>query len=181
MITLKHFKIPLAELVFLIGLLWFALTLDTVFTVSLFWQFNLVAVFLILLITLPRFLLTQQKETLWSFLIFAVLLFSLRFIDLTPRKPFMRFYHNITIGMQVDQVQSLFNQHFPLDGKFRQPAWGFGDGSPVTPYDNDPQLADRPNQSLHYTLDPNDGRFNSEWLVVYFKDGQVVGTEYLPD
>jgi hypothetical protein len=102
-------------------------------------------------------------------------------IDLTPRKPFMRFYHNITIGMQVDQVQSLFNQHFPPDGKFRQPTWGFGDGSPVTPNDNDPHLADRPNQSLHYTLDPNDGRFNSEWLVVYFKDGQVVGAEYLPD
>ena len=181
MITLRHSKIPLAELALLMALLLFALILDQVFAVSLLWQFNLAALFLILLITLPRFLLTQRKETLWLLLIFAGFLLSLRFVDLTPRKPFLRFYHNITIGMQVDQLQLLFKQHFPPDGKFRQPVWDFGDGSPVTPYDNEPQLADKPNQSLHYTLDPDDGRFNSEWLVVYFKDGQVVGTEYLPD
>ena len=181
MIIFKYVKIPIVEFVLLVGLLLFALTLDRIFAVSMFWQFNLIAVSLILLITLPRFLLTRHKETLWLFLIVAVLLFTLRFIDLTPRKPFLRFYQDITIGMHADQIQLLLNQHFPPDGKFRQPAWGIGDGSPVTPYDNKPNLTDTPDQSLHYTLDPHDGRFDSEWLVVYLKDGQVVGTEYLPD
>jgi hypothetical protein len=32
-----------------------------------------------------------------------------------------------------------------------------------------------------YTLDPNDGRYNSEFLVISMSEGRVVSTQYLPD
>jgi hypothetical protein len=150
-------------------------------TVSLFWQFYLVMACFTLLLSLPGLLSPQRKPTVWLFLSFTLGLFALHFLAVSPVKPFMQFQRDITSGMTIQEVQGLFSQRFPESGRFRQPEWVLGDGSPVTPYDNEPHLVSTPNQSLHYTLDPTDGRCNAEWLIVYFQDGKAVGTEYLGD
>lgn len=178
---MKLSNLPLIEFIALTLLFLLTLVLDGLLSLSMFWQFRLLILFFMGLLILPRLLITRQKAVVALFLGFALLLFLLPLIDTSPVKPFRRFYQNIDIGMHLSQVQANFEQQFPADGKFRQPVSSFGDGSPFTLYDHNPSLTVTPNKSLYYTLDPDDGRFNSEILVIYFKDDKVVGSEYLPD
>ncbi len=178
--NLKRNGFLIVEAIFLSALFLFALVLDGASAVSLSWQFYLAMGFSALLLTLPSFLSSQRKQTLWLFLSFSFGLFTLHFLPVSPVKPFMRFHRDIGNGMATQEVQYLFSQHFPKDGRFRQPRLSLGVGIPFDArYGAD--VTDTPTQSFHYILDPTDGRFNSETLTVYFKNGRVVGTEYLSD
>lgn len=177
---IKRDIVLILEAIFLIALFVYAVFLDEAFAISLFWQFYLVIAFFALLLVLPGFLSSQRKQALWLFLSFNFGLFGLHFLTLNPVKPFTQFYLDINNGMTIQEVERLFSQRFPKGGRFRQPIVEFHHESPVTSDDNDRFLA-TPNQWQNYILDPTDGRYNSEILIVYFKDGKVVGTEYLPD
>lgn len=145
--------------------IWFAFVifLDLAFAISIFWQFNLFAIFLAFVLISPSLSSSQWKYGLSIFTLFNIGLLVLYFVALTPVKPFMRFERSIDAGMSKNEVQRLFIQSFPKDGRFRQPEWG-GDDS-----------------YLHYTLDPTDGRYNAEWVRAHFKNGGVVKTEYFGD
>lgn len=165
----------------LLALFGFALVLELQLAVSLFWQFNLLMVALALLVTLPSYLAGQRIKALWLFLGFNVALLVLYLLVLNPIKPFTQVYQDIANGMTREQVQERFNQRFPAGGRFRQPQPYLFHVSPATMQENKPYLAGNPNQAISYQLDPTDGEYDAEVLVVYFKDGKVVGTQYLTD
>lgn len=155
--------------------------LDAEFSASLFWQFYAFSVCLILIITLFKLSMKRWRNEIILPMTAIGILLSLNFINLTPLKPFMRFHRNISNGMTIDGVDQLFNRYFPNNGRFRRPIISVGNGSLITPYDNKPQIAGVPDKSLQYVLDPDDGRYNAEWLIIYFNDKRVVGSEYLSD
>jgi hypothetical protein len=130
--------------------------------------------------TLRGFSSPQRKLTLWLFLSFNFGLLLLHFLVLSPVKPFMQFQRDITNGMTVQQVQRLCIQRFPKGGRFRQPEWSLGYASSLNDHGKQ-YLVGTPDQSLHYILDPTDGRYDAESLSVYFRDGKAVGTTYLGD
>jgi hypothetical protein len=177
------------EVVFLIALFLLGLFLDYKLAVSLFWQFYLLMAVLALILLLPAYLQfrrkqSRRKQELWLFLGFNISLLALRFLNLTPVKPFTKFYLDIKNSMTIQEVQGLFNQRFPKGGRFRQPEWYLFDRDDGVFENLDPEekgFVDIPDLNLHYILDPSDGRYNAEFLSVYLKDGKVVGTEYSPD
>jgi hypothetical protein len=174
----------IVEVVFLIALFIFGLFLDYFAAVSLFWQFYLIMAVLALILLLPVYLISRRKQELWLFVGFTISLLALQFSTIAPNKTFTRFYLDIKNGMTIQEVQSLFDQRFPKGGRFRQPEWSLKDETIADAENhklNGMKFIATPNQNLHYILDPNDSRYNAEFMTVYFKDGKVVGTRYLPD
>ncbi len=176
----KHLLL-LIEATTLLLLFLFALVLDNGFAFTLSWHFYAIMLAFSLFCILPGLFSPQRRQIIWLFLGFHFCLFTLHFLSLSPVKPFTQFQQGLTNGMTVQQVQSSMNRHFPKGGKFRRPTQRFTDGAPVTPDEDEPHLAATPNRAIHYTLDPTDGRYNAEWVIVYLKDGHVVGSEYLGD
>ncbi|RYX85696.1 hypothetical protein EON83_04990 [bacterium] len=169
------------EVALLLGWSFLIVVFEISFAVSLLREFCLFAAFVSALLLLPGFLSEHRQQALRIYAVFCVLLMGLRFVAISPVKPFMQFQASLVNGTSKSEVQQRFVSYFPPNGWFRQPVIDWGDGSPVTPYDNEPVLAGTPDQSIQYTLDPNDGAYNAEWLIVYLEKGRVVGTEYLGD
>ena len=80
-------------------------------------------------------------------------------IDWNMSKPFRRMYRQIKPGMTREQVEAIMVEQFP--GK-----------RPFARYDA---------EGLQYILDPDDGRFNSEFIVIKMIDGKVSWADYLAD
>lgn len=172
------------EVVFLIALFLLGLFLDYELAASLFWQFYLLMAVLALILLLPVYLQSRHKQELWLFLGFNISLLALHFLTLTPVKPFTKFYLDIKNSMTIQEVQDLFNQRFPKEGRFPQPEWELHYGHNGVLENRDPEekgFVAIPDQNLNYILDPSDGRYNAEVVTVYFNDGKVVGAKYLPD
>ncbi|WP_427160748.1 hypothetical protein ACQFX9_03645 [Aliinostoc sp. HNIBRCY26] len=174
----------IVEVIFLVVLFLLGFFLDYKYAASLSWKYYLFMTFLALILLLPVYLKSQRKQELWLFIGFNLSLFALYFITLSPVKPFTQFYLDIKHGMTIQEVQTRFNQRFPKDGRFPQPESQLLDESHGVLENIDPKAKGflaLPDQLLNYILDPNDGRYNAELVNVYFKDGKVVGMEYLPD
>lgn len=174
----------IVEVIFLVALFLLGFWLDYEYAASLFWQYYLFMAVLALILLLPVYLQSRRKQELWLFIGFNLSLFALYFVTLTPVKPFIQFYLDIKHGMTIQEVQSRFNQRFPKDGRFAQPEWQLNYGHQGVLENSDPKekgFLAVPDQNLNFILDPNDGRYNAEVVTVYFKDGKVVGMEYLPD
>ena len=90
---------------------------------------------------------------------FACWIVVQRDIDWNMRRHFLRAYSQIHPGMTKEQVEDVVHQQFR--GK-----------RPVARFDK---------WGAQYTLDPDDGRFNSECIVIRMIDGKVSWTEYVPD
>lgn len=174
-------KLPLPEFLLLSSIFAFISLLDSAYAVSLSWVFCFGVASLALFLILPGYLLWQRKKALWLFAIFGLSLVVLHFIALTPVKPFTKFHNDVTNGMTGSEVQLLLTQHFPQSGKFRRPVPRFTPVSSFLRTNDGPRLSDTPNQTLQYTLDPSDGRYNAECVMIYLKDDRVVGTQYLGD
>jgi hypothetical protein len=174
----------IVEIVFLIALFIFGFFLDYKLAASFSWQFYLFMAVLALILLLPVYLESRRKQELWLFLGFNISLLALKFLTFSPVKPFTKFHLDIKDGMTIQEVQSLFNQHFPKEGRFRQPEWQLNDETIADTENhklNGRKFIATPNQNLNYILDLTDARYNAEVITVYFKDGKVVGTNYLPD
>ncbi len=95
--------------------------------------------------------------------VLTVLVLSSRLIALNPAKPFWAFYRALTPGMQVGQVHALLAKHFPTGGRFRVPVEHLSASQ------------------LSYVLDPTNGNYNSEFVVIKLGPQGVVSAAYLPD
>jgi hypothetical protein len=151
------------EIIVLIAVFLFSVLLELDLAVSLFWQFYLAMAVLSFILILPGFLSPLRQRVLWLFLIFNAALLCLHFLVLNPVKPFTQFQQAITQGMTSGDVQHLLVQYFPENGQFRRPEWS-GDQT-----------------FRSYRLDPTDGAYDAEIIVVYFENDRVVSTKYLPD
>jgi hypothetical protein len=174
----------IVEVFFLVVLFLLGFLLDYQLATSLAWQYYLFMDVLALILLLPVYLQSRRKQELWLFIGFNLSLFALYFVTLTPVKPFTQFYFDIKHGMTIQEVQSRLNQRFPKGGRFPQPQGELNYGHQGVLQYSDPKekgFLAVPDQNLHYILDLNDGRYDAEWVTVYFKDGKVVGVTYSPD
>ena len=95
--------------------------------------------------------------------LYLAALLVLRFVELSPVKPFRAFYENVQPGMSRVDVLSELAQRFPEPGRYPRPTAGSDEAI------------------LWLTLDPTDGRYNSEVVRVEFADGLAVAKVYYPD
>lgn len=161
--------------VLLAGLVFF----DYILGVTVFWQAQLAAVAFAGLVILPVVLDGGRNAAALLFAVFIVSLMILSVAELTAVKPFMRFSHDVAPGISRAEVMSSLEQRFPDGGRFRRPVLGVGDGAPVI--FPPPDMVTQADETLHFTLDPTDWRFDSEWFIVYLRDGRVVGEDYSGD
>lgn len=87
----------------------------------------------------------------------------LPFLDLSPVKPFRRLFGSIHQGMSKDELILRLHAQFPVEGRFPIPSIRESEST------------------VSFCLDPNDGRYNSEFIQVKLAGGTVVSCEYLPD
>jgi hypothetical protein len=104
----------------------------------------------------------KLRRRLLAIAIFCVFCWWITFqkhIDWNMKRPFLRFYSRIETGMTRDQVEAILREEFPA----RRPVVRIDDGG------------------MHLRLDPNDGRFNSEVIMIQMVDGHVNWKHYSPD
>ncbi len=91
--------------------------------------------------------------------VFAGWIVVQRQIDWNMRRPFRRAYSQIQPGMTREQVEAIMRRQFPRR-------------RPVARFDR---------WGIQYTLDPDDGRFNSEFIMIEMNEGKVISTHYFFD
>lgn len=96
--------------------------------------------------------------------VFVAAIVGLHYLDLTPKKPYRRFYFAVHDGMTRADVFDALHREFPDGGRFPVP----------TVYGEDAV-------SLIFGLDPNDGRWNAEDVEIWFSEGRVSGKDYRGD
>jgi hypothetical protein len=108
---------------------------------------------------------SRRAECLLPLVPFAALLILLPQIDLSPLKPFARFYTAIKPGMTEAEVLRILDDQFPSAGRYPRPLTNRRGG---------------PSQ-LGFILDPKDGCYDAEIVNLDFEAGRVVTKRYYPD
>jgi len=106
----------------------------------------------------------RERVIQFSIVAYVAVLIALPFLSLSPVKPFRRFFAHVHPGMAETEVTALLAAEFPEGGRFPRPVQSRTD-------DGD----------LWFQLDPNDGAYNAELVVVKMRDRRAVSKEYLPD
>jgi len=156
---MKELGIASAILCLVFGLLvsvWF----DSMFPVSWTPTFYLFASVPLLVALLAR----RERAVQVAMCAYVAVLVALPFLVLSPVKPFTLFFTNVHEGMVEAEVITELIEQFPDASRFPRPVHGRSD-------DGD----------LWFQLDPNDGAYNVEFIMIQMKNGQVVSKEYLPD
>jgi hypothetical protein len=149
----------------LVGLLGVAFLLDLLTAASLSWLFvGTIAALGVLAAGLAG-TWSRRADCLLLLLPFAAALTLLSLADTSPLKPFGRFYAAIEPGMTEAEVLSLLNDHFPPTGRYPRPLVNRRVG---------------PTQ-LGFILDPKDGRYDTEIVLLDFDAGRVATKQYYPD
>jgi hypothetical protein len=99
---------------------------------------------------------------LGALLVATVLIISIA--DLSPVKPYRRFFAAIQDGMSRSDVMAALHRQFPDGGRF-----------PV------PRLALEQTDQLSFILDRTQGAYDAEIVLLRLNDGKVVSKSYLPD
>jgi hypothetical protein len=146
--------------VYLLLCLGFAVLADELFAASSSSWLYVIAIGLLLPVVLPA---RREGFVQCVVLGYIVLLVLLPFLSFMPVKPFRQFYWGIHNGMTRQEVRQELNRRFPPSGRFPRPVGGAGD------------------ESLCFQLDPNNGYYNAEIIVVKMVDGKVASKQYLPD
>jgi len=155
-----------AKICLTLFLLWlgFILVLDAEFAVSLHLRFYLMLVAVALSIGIYLLWIVHRNLVRICILFSLALLAILPFVNISPRKTFIGFYRSIQISMSYTEVNDLLVKHFPENGAYKRPVGGY------VGVDH-----------MGYILDPNDGRYNAELLVLKFDGGKVCSKQYLHD
>lgn len=159
----------------LVGAAWF----DHAFGVTAFWQVPVALALLAGLLVLPLALAGRRGAALLLWSGFAVAVAVLAAVSTSPVKPFLRLARDVEPGMPRHAVYAAMERRFPEERRFRQPAVAVRDGSPVL--HPPPDMSAAPDETIQFTLDPDDGRYNAEWFIVYLHEGIVVGEDYSGD
>jgi drug/metabolite transporter (DMT)-like permease len=113
------------------------------------------------------------REKVLILVLFVSVLFSVRFIDWNSLKPFLKHFNRIKEGMTASQVDEIMSEYWR----------GQYGGPPLSLRELDPQFDEqgrivRGRVTYRHT---DEGWGNSDWGVVAYEDGRVVGTEFLAD
>lgn len=149
----------------LVGLLGAAFLLDWFAAVSINPLFLGVVAALGLLAAVVAGFRSRRAGCLLPLLPFMVVLAFLPRIDLSPLKPFARFYAAIESGMTEMEVLRALETQFPREGRYRRPFVNRRLGQ----------------THLGFILDPKDGRYDTEIVALELEDGRVVSKRYYAD
>jgi hypothetical protein len=163
------------RMVLFVGLSWFALSaflvLDLLFAISLSWRF--VALYAAFWVLVGALLLYDRPlyAKLVVLALLVIVLFSVRFVDWTSRKPFLKDFARIKEGMTSVQVDRI------MEGYIRET-----DGGPPVPegaYElNEQGQIVSGSVTFRHT---DKGWGDSDLGVVTLRRGRVSETEFLPD
>jgi len=163
------------KLGFLAFAFWFALSvfliLDVNFAVSVYLE--LVVIYGGFWILVGALLLVGRptRDKLLILGLFALLLSSIQFINWNSRKPFLRSFRRIEVGMSAPQVEET------MIGYMVDYGGGSPGSQPQTQFDDDGRILNG-SMTFRHT---QEGWGDSDWGVVTFGDGHVVETRFLPD
>lgn len=107
---------------------------------------------------------TGKKSQLIYLAVFFVCFVSLRLFEISPVKPFRKFYLDLHPGLTQPDITSKLEHYFPNGGRYKQPS--------ATLVDDD---------SMVVVLDENDGRYNAEVVHIVFQNGHLKSAAYYPD
>jgi hypothetical protein len=96
-------------------------------------------------------------------LAFVAAMVALHYCDLTPVKPYRRFYDGVQTGMTQSEVVSLLHRTFPDGGRFRAPAPG------VTRAD-----------CISFALENLDNHDHARLIILSLREGKVASKAYVP-
>ena len=96
--------------------------------------------------------------------LFVIGILSLHFYDLTPVKPYKRFYNAIQEGITEPDVRSLLAREFSGSRRFHVPV-----STILT------------SNCMSFRLDPTDGRYNAEIISLRLEGGMVTQKTYWSD
>jgi hypothetical protein len=140
------------------------LVLDYAAGVTAHFRFVLAVGLVAAVVALPVWYWTRSRPVLVVFAGLTMMLLVLPFVSLPLCKPYVSFYKHVDNGMTQQQAIGQLDRHFPNRAS---------DGWPI--------ITLQTRQRLSIVLDPSDGRYNSEVIVIEFEDGRVVDKRYLPD
>jgi hypothetical protein len=139
------------------------------------------------LILLPLLL---WKASWLKFVCYALMILSLGVLYFVPwnsRKPFLRDFEKIRIGMTVSEVEMIMGDYIKGTGWQALRSAKFSPATPMEPSsDRTMKTSDNPSGELEIQdsivyRHSNEGAFNSDWGVVIFEAGKVVGKTFMPD
>lgn len=129
-----------------------------------------------------------KKRTVGTFVAYSLAIAILMVLHLMPwtsRKPFMQQLAKVQIGMTQAEVDQI------MDGYMRGTGWPanpFADVAPLTEVSSGTSLVAENSRDGELTIrdtvvfrHSNDGRFNSDWGVVTFRDDKVISVVFMPD
>jgi hypothetical protein len=131
-----------------------------------------------------------SKKGLIVALIFSALLLALHTIPWNSRKIFLRDLDRIDLGMTVTEVDKIMGGYIKgVGSKWQIPDQTSGRSSLLHdvgsgrsfPTDVDDDGEWKFVDSIVYRHSANDGRFDSDWGVITFRDDRVVSVQFLPD
>ena len=97
-------------------------------------------------------------------LVFVSSMVAMHYFDLTPLKPYQRFYASIRNGMTEEEVLGILHISFPEGGHFRMPT-----------------IAVSQPDRVSLILNPADGRYNAELIVLSLRDRKLAHKAFFPD
>ena len=160
---------------FLAFAFWFALSvfliLDVNFAVSVYLEFVVIYGGFWILVGALLLVGRPARDKLLILGLFALLLFSVQFVNWNSRKPFLRSFHRIEVGMSAPQVEQTMLGYMKDYGGGPPGSW------PQTQFDDEGAIV---NGSVTFRH-TREGWGDSDWGVVTFEDGRVAETRFLPD
>lgn len=139
------------------------------------------------LILLPLLL---WKASWLKFVCYVMMILSLGVLYFVPwnsRKPFLRDFEKIHIGMTVPEVEMIMGNYLKGTGWQTPRSTESSPARPTEPSSDIPlNPSDNPSGELGFQdsvvyRHSNEGAFNSDWGVVKFEDGKVVSKTFMPD
>jgi hypothetical protein len=139
------------------------------------------------LILLPLLL---WKASWPKYVCYALMILSLGVLYFVPwnsRKPFLRDFEKIRIGMTLSEVEMIMGDYIKGTGWQALRSTETSMATPtVLSSDITMKTSDNPSGELEIQdtivyRHSNEGAYNSDWGVVKFEDGKVVGKTFLPD
>lgn len=135
-------------------------------TATAFPLFNAIVIVVVACVGIGVYRQHGTAVALWLHGFFLAAYLALMFTDLSPVKPYRRFYNSIRPGMTRAQVMQALHRQFPKDGRY-----------PV------PILRNAANSyfEMMFFLDPNQGAYNAEGVFITMSNELVASKSYSPD
>ena len=145
-------------------LVFLAFLFDMLFGISASWFFSFGVWVQCLVSCLAVHLRYQSRFALIILCALTIFILIQHFLDLSPVKPYKRFFAGIRPGMTENELFQILHREFPTHGPF-----------PV------PVRFDFRMNEISFALNPTERAWNAEAIIVHLDHGRVVSTEYLRD